>query len=131
MFSTIIHDYFNNHSAATALWGRRTVDLVRFNQTPFASRSPITIKLSEGVLRVFVRVLFPLWIVHPDAVRALVVLMLQSREEFVHYVFFWPVAVHPCQHSDNQKQDDRGNDPVATVSLASGIVLSGIEQGHG
>src|SRR6266851_5352320 len=78
---TIIHRNVDDHATASARRRSNRIDLVRFDDSPLATRSPIAIKLVEGILLVAIRMLPPFRIVHPDRISRIVALLLQRVEK--------------------------------------------------
>src|ERR1039457_3025428 len=75
--------------------------------------------------------LFPVGIVHPDAVSFFVILLLQGVEELVYQMLFRPeseVPAHRGHHDDNHNGCDNPRPPFARTRRVIGLSF---EQGHG
>src|SRR5512133_1662305 len=76
-------DCCHNHDTGTSTTRRcRAVDMMAVDKTPLTAGPPVCIELAEWISSVLLLMFFPLRIVHPDAVCRLVLLLLQSAEEF-------------------------------------------------
>src|SRR5437764_236977 len=109
MLRPVIHHHIHNNAAATARATGSAVYSLSLDGSPLAARPPIAIKLVERILWMLLRMLLPLRITHPDAVRRLVILFLQRIEETADKMFFRPIAKPPPQAEKNQKGHDHGN----------------------
>src|ERR1035438_701879 len=74
--------------------------------------------------------LLPLWIVVPDAVGFLVVLLLQGREKCVHRVLLRVMTEIPPQDRAYQHDDDDRDDKVAPLSRLHEVLRLVFEQSH-
>jgi len=131
MFGAIIYYDFDDHTSAHQSCGiGRTVNAVRPNESPFASGSPIAIKISVRVLGVFLRVLPPREIGKVKRVCGLVVLLLKSGEKMVYDALLGPVAVHPCKRGNDEYERDGDRNRDLSPAGPRGIERLSIEQGH-
>src|SRR4051812_11494237 len=75
VLNPIIHDHIHQNSAAgLRKAGACAVHLYGLDDTPLTARSPVAIKLVEGIVAVVSGMLRPGGIVHPDAVGRLEIL---------------------------------------------------------
>src|SRR5258706_8145482 len=97
----VVDSHFHDHSRAATTAFAGGADFVSLDQPPLTAGPPVGVKLSERILWVFLRMLLPQRILHPDAVSRLEVLLLDGCEKLVRDVFFRPVAIEPEQESGN------------------------------
>ena len=75
--------------------------------------------------------LFPVGIMHPDAVGRFEILLLERIEEAVDPMLFRPEAELPPHQSNHDHQHDQCEDEISFSAGRPGIVRLGLEQGHG
>src|SRR6201987_1821257 len=126
----VIHDHFHNHAAAPMRTFSAGIELVVFDQTPLATRPPVPVKIIVGIIRVLLRVLFPVRIGAVDRVCLLVVLLLQSGEEFVDQSFFRPEPELVREKPQDEQRPYNRNDAELPPTGSSLVVFLRIHQCH-
>ncbi len=110
MLGAIVNNHVYNNSASRSRTGARSVDFLSFDQAPLATRSPVAVEITIRIFRVLLRMLLPGWIVHPDAVSGVVVLLLKRVEKMSDNVFLWPITKPPAKEENDHQDNDRRND---------------------
>src|ERR1700751_326801 len=126
----VIHDHFHNHAAAAMRTFSAGIELVVFDQTPLATRPPVPVKIIVGIIRVLLRVLFPVRIGAVDRVCLLVVLLLQSGEEFVDQSLFRPEPELVRENPQDEQRPYNRNDAELPPTGSSLVVFLRIHQCH-
>src|SRR5215470_16837445 len=127
MLCTIVDYYLYDHSAAAASWTSRPVHFIRGYFAPLSTRSPVTIEIIKRILRVFFGVLFPVSIMHPDAIRRFEMVVLEGGKELIHHALFRPVAIEPAERDEYEDRNNYSSHGISAAAVNRGIVLLGIE----
>src|SRR5215469_3764112 len=106
----LVHDYFDDHSAAALGTFSGRINFVILDQPPLSARAPVAVELVVGVERVLLRMLPPVRVGHVEAVRGFVVLFLENGEELVDEVLLRPVAKLIRQEAHDNYDADDGKD---------------------
>lgn len=129
MLRAAVHGDLQDDTGAF-LCSQSTVNGMAFHYPPFAPRTPIAIEVRIRIVAVFLRMLLPIGIMHPDAVCALIIFLLQRREEPVGHVLFGPVTEAPDHKGQNHNREDYDGDNFFAAALTGKVWLRSIEQGH-
>ena len=130
MFGAVVHDDIHNHAAARPRARTRSVNLFSLDQAPLAARTPVPVEIIEGIFGVLRGMLLPIGIMHPDAVRCVVILPLQRLEEMSDNALLRPITEPPSQKAQNNNNQYRGNDSIPPSPGFLGIVLLRVQQRH-
>src|ERR1700742_4479657 len=110
MLGAIVDDYVDNHSASGSRTGARAVDFLSLDQAPLAARSPVTVEITIRIFRVLLGMLLPGWILHPDAISGVVVLLLKCLEKMSDNALLRPIAKPPPEEQNDYQDNDRRDD---------------------
>src|SRR5256885_16065781 len=100
------------------------------NRAVLAGWSPVQFKGAEGIILIFLRVLLPIRIGHPEGISRFVIFVLDGLEEVVHDPLFSPVAKVISKISQKQNAEDSNYDDLLSPFIATGIVRGRLKESH-
>src|SRR5581483_3756924 len=97
----------HDHSASARVGA---VDGERFDPAPLTGRPPILGEVTESVVRILCRMLFPVWVIEPDAVGVFHLSPLERREELRRHASLGIVPQMVQNPSEKQRSEDTNDD---------------------
>jgi len=127
VFRALVGRDLDNHAAAARI---RAVYFVGLDNAPFARWAPIAAKVAERVVGIFLGMLLPVRVTHPERVRAFDVSSLQRGEELLGRMPFGMVPFVISDPRKNEHDENRDDDQLSASEVARLVVLLRIHQRH-